>query len=102
MPELETKEVRRRRTGGRHRSGCPVLSLDISTYTEESSPRPALVCHCLTLLLSSAPHLSQLTTLGVFPVRSAGGAVRHSAQARLRSVASDNSRERRKVLIRRI
>ena len=102
MPELETREVRSRRTGGRQRSGCPVLSLDILTYTEESSPSPVRECHSLYLLLSSAPHLSQLTTLGVFPVRSAGGAVRHSAQAGLRSVASDNSGERRKVLIRRI
>ena len=37
---------------------------------------------------------SQLTTLWVFPVRSAVGAVRHWAQARLRSVATDNSKEK--------
>ena len=57
VPELETKEVRSRRTGGRYRVGCPVLSLDILTYTEESSPRSERVCH-LYLLLSPVSHLN--------------------------------------------
>ena len=66
MPELETKEVRSRRTGGRHRSGCPVLSLDILTLRKVHRG----LCECVTMspvsaCLLGASSLSTDNTRGV-------------------------------------